>query len=63
MTIYLSMIKNWVSHILFLEKGAYRIPGSAGKGDYNMNMNYNYLTTIFILATKMQESPGRHRLQ
>ena len=36
-TIYITMMKNLVSHILFLEKGkgVYRIPGSAEKGDYS----------------------------
>ena len=35
-TIHITMMKNWVSHILFLKKrGAYRIPGSAEKGDYS----------------------------
>ena len=35
-TIYVSMMKNWVSHILFLRKrGAYRIPGSTEKGGYS----------------------------
>ena len=33
-TIHITMMKNWVSSILFLrKKGAYRIPGSAEKGD------------------------------
>ena len=32
-TIYITMVKNWVSQILFhRKKGAYRIPGSAEKG-------------------------------
>ena len=32
-TIHITMMKNWVSHILFLRKrGAYRIPGSAERG-------------------------------
>ena len=36
-TIHISMMKNWVSHILFLKGGgggggAYRIPGSVEKG-------------------------------
>ena len=35
-TIHISMMKNWVSHILFLrKKGAYRLPGSAEKGGYS----------------------------
>ena len=34
--IHITMMKNWVSHILFLrKKGAYRIPGSAVKGGYS----------------------------
>ena len=33
--IHISMIKNWVSHIVFLRKnGAYRLSGSAEKGGY-----------------------------
>ena len=35
-TIHITMMKNWVSHILFLrKKGAYCIPGSAEKGGYS----------------------------
>ena len=35
-TIYISMMKNWVSHIFFfLEKGAYRLPGTAENGGYS----------------------------
>ena len=35
-TIYISMMKNWVSHIFFyLEKGACRLPGSAENGGYS----------------------------
>ena len=34
--IYISMMKNWVSHILFLRKGGIiLIPGSAEKGGYS----------------------------
>ena len=33
---HITMMKNWVSHILFLRKrGAYRIPGSTEKGGYS----------------------------
>ena len=34
-TIPFTMMKNWVSHIFFLEKrGAYRLPDSTEKGGY-----------------------------
>ena len=33
---HITMMKNWVSHILFLRKrGAYRIPGSTEKWGYS----------------------------
>ena len=35
-SLFIIMMKNWVSHILFLRKrGAYHIPGSAAKGVYS----------------------------
>ena len=35
-TIHITMMKNWVSHIRFLRKTAYRISGSAEKGAFRV---------------------------
>ena len=48
-TIHISMMKNWVSHILFLKRGggggggAYRIPGSVEKGTIRHAHQYSVI--------------------
>ena len=39
-TIHITMMKNWVCHILFLnKKGAYRLPDSAKKGAIGLHIH------------------------
>ena len=45
----ITMMKNWVSHILFLRIGgliSYRIPGSAEKGGYSHRTSVSVLCHI-----------------